>query len=93
MEHLHPEDAFEQLRNIIRALAPGGRYVCITPNRLNGPHDVSSHLDREATGFHIKVYTVTELARLFRAAGFAKARVRPGERAGCPGARTARRWH
>jgi hypothetical protein len=31
MEHLHPEDAFEQLRNIIRALAPGGRYVCITP--------------------------------------------------------------
>ena len=74
MEHLHPEDAFEQLRNIIRALAPGGRYVCITPNRLNGPHDVSSHFDREATGFHIKEYTVTELARLFRAAGFAKAR-------------------
>jgi SAM-dependent methyltransferase len=74
MEHLHPEDAFEQLRNIVRALAPSGRYVCITPNRLSGPHDVSSHFDREATGFHIKEYTVTELARLFRAAGFAQAR-------------------
>jgi SAM-dependent methyltransferase len=74
MEHLHPDDAFEQLRNILHALAPGGRYVCITPNRLNGPHDVSSHYDREATGFHIKEYTVTELTRLFRAAGFAKAR-------------------
>jgi SAM-dependent methyltransferase len=74
MEHLHPEDAFEQLRNIIRALAPGARYLCITPNRLNGPHDVSSHFDREATGFHIKEYRVTELARLFRSAGFAKVR-------------------
>jgi SAM-dependent methyltransferase len=74
MEHLHPEDAFDQLRNIFRSLAPGGRYVCITPNRLNGPHDVSNHFDREATGFHLKEYTVTELARLFRAAGFAKAR-------------------
>jgi SAM-dependent methyltransferase len=74
MEHLHPDDAFEQLRNILRALAPGGRYICITPNRLNGPHDVSSHYDREATGFHIKEYTVTELTHLFRAAGFAKAR-------------------
>jgi SAM-dependent methyltransferase len=74
MEHLHPDDAYEQLRNIVRALAPGGRYVCITPNRLNGPHDVSSHFDHEATGFHIKEYTVTELARLFRVAGFAKAR-------------------
>ena len=74
MEHLHPDDAFEQLRNILQALAPGGRYICITPNRLNGPHDVSSHFDREATGFHIKEYTVTELTHLFRAAGFAKAR-------------------
>jgi SAM-dependent methyltransferase len=74
MEHLHPDDAFEQLRNIIRGLAPGGRYICITPNRLNGPHDVSSHYDRQATGFHIKEYTVTELTHLFRAAGFAKAR-------------------
>jgi SAM-dependent methyltransferase len=74
MEHLHPDDAFEQLRNILQALAPGGRYICITPNRLNGPHDVSSHYDREATGFHIKEYTVTELTHLFRAAGFAKAR-------------------
>ena len=74
MEHLHPDDAFEQLRNILQALAPGGHYICITPNRLNGPHDVSSHFDREATGFHIKEYTVTELTHLFRAAGFAKAR-------------------
>ncbi|HEY5247114.1 MAG TPA: class I SAM-dependent methyltransferase, partial [Dermatophilaceae bacterium] len=41
MEHLHPQDAREQLENVYKALRPGGRYFCITPNRLNGPHDVS----------------------------------------------------
>jgi SAM-dependent methyltransferase len=70
MEHLHPDDALVQLRNIVRALAPGGLYVCITPNRLTGPHDISMYFDRVATGFHLKEYTVTELADLMRAAGF-----------------------
>jgi SAM-dependent methyltransferase len=70
MEHLHPDDALEQLRNIHRALAPGGRYVCLTPNRLNGPHDVSAHFDTEATCFHLREYSITELARVMRAAGF-----------------------
>jgi SAM-dependent methyltransferase len=72
MEHLHPEDAREQLRSIVDALAPGGIYLCITPNRLSGPHDVSRAFDDEATGFHLKEYTAGELARLFRAAGFSK---------------------
>jgi SAM-dependent methyltransferase len=72
MEHLHPEDAAEQLDNIFRALKPGGTYVCLTPNRVNGPHDVSKHFDRTATGFHLHEYTYRELSRLFRAAGFAR---------------------
>jgi SAM-dependent methyltransferase len=71
MEHLHPDDAAEQLDNIFRALKPGGTYVCITPNRVNGPHDVSKHFDRTATGFHLHEYTYRELVRLLRAAGFA----------------------
>ncbi len=70
MEHLHPDDAVEQLRNIHCALAHGGRYVCVTPNRLNGPHDVSQYFDVEARGFHMKEYTTTDLARLFQAVGF-----------------------
>lgn len=70
MEHVHPDDALEQLDNIFRALAPRGRYVCTTPNRLNGPHDVSRHFDLVATGFHLKEYTYTELAALFRRVGF-----------------------
>jgi SAM-dependent methyltransferase len=72
MEHLHPDDAREQLANIYRALAPGGIYVCITPNRLSGPHDVSRYFDEVATGFHLQEYTARELAAMFRAAGFRK---------------------
>jgi SAM-dependent methyltransferase len=75
MEHLHPEDALDQLRNIFAALAPGGRYFCSTPNRLTGPHDISRYFDKKATGFHLKEYTVAELARLFRRTGFRDVRV------------------
>ncbi|MDQ2855487.1 MAG: class I SAM-dependent methyltransferase [Acidobacteriota bacterium] len=78
MEHLHPEDAAEQLANIYRALAPGATYLCITPNRWNGPHDVSRYFDEEATGFHLREYTVSELAQMFREIGFRKVRVLVG---------------
>jgi len=73
MEHIHPDDAVEQLQNIFRALAPGGIYLCVTPSRLNGPHDVSRYFDSIASGFHLKEYTFTELAELFRRAGFRNA--------------------
>lgn len=72
MEHLHPDDAYEQMQNIYKALKPGGIYICITPNRLSGPHDVSKYFDEVATGFHLKEYTVTELYQLFKAAGFSQ---------------------
>jgi len=74
MEHIHSDDAVEQLQNIFRALAPGGIYLCVTPSRLNGPHDVSRYFDSVASGFHLKEYTFTELAELFRRAGFRKAK-------------------
>jgi hypothetical protein len=70
MEHIHPDDATEQLGNIHRALAPGGRYVCVTPSRLCGPHDVSKYFDQEARGFHLKEYSLSEVAVLMRGAGF-----------------------
>jgi SAM-dependent methyltransferase len=70
MEHLHPDDALEQLLQIFAALAPGGRYLCVTPNRLNGPHDVSRGFDATATGLHLHEYTVSELARILKKAGF-----------------------
>lgn len=75
MEHLHPDDALEQLHNIYDVLTPGGIYICISPNRLSGPHDISRHFDTVATGFHLKEYTVTELDHLFKATGFSKVRI------------------
>ena len=74
MEHLHPDDAAEQLANIYGALAAGGRYVCITPNRWSGPHDVSRYFDEVATGLHLREYTVGELAQMFSASGFRRIR-------------------
>jgi SAM-dependent methyltransferase len=70
MEHLHPDDAEEQLTNIYHALKPGAPYICLTPNFLSGPHDVSAFFDEVPTGFHLKEYTTTELAQLFRRVGF-----------------------
>ena len=72
MEHLHPDDAVAQLDGIARALRPGGVYLCVTPNRISGPHDISYYFDDVATGFHLKEYTFAELRALMRAAGFAR---------------------
>lgn len=80
MEHLHPEDAAEQLANVARAMKPGGRYVCITPNALSGPHDISGHYDDHPTGFHLREYTVGELVVLFRGVGFTRFRLIVGAR-------------
>ncbi|MBK8019085.1 MAG: methyltransferase domain-containing protein [Betaproteobacteria bacterium] len=70
MEHLHPDDAGTQLVNIVAALKPGGLYLCCTPNRLSGPHDISGPFDEVATGFHLREYTIRETMDLFRRAGF-----------------------
>jgi len=74
MEHLHPDDAHDQLRNIYAALAPGGAYICITPNRLSGPWDISRQFDTVATGLHLKEYTIGDLRQTFLQAGFSKVR-------------------
>jgi SAM-dependent methyltransferase len=75
MEHLHPDDALEQLQNIVSSLRPGGRYICITPNRLTGPHDISSLFDLEPRGFHLAEYTYGELIPAFKRSGFRRVRV------------------
>jgi SAM-dependent methyltransferase len=79
MEHLHPDDAVEQLRNIYAALKPGGAYFCITPNRMSGPHDVSQYFDREARGFHLREYRIGELINVCRGAGFTRFRAYIGK--------------
>ena len=70
LEHLHPDDAYDHLQAIYRTLMPGGRFICVTPNRLSGPWDVSRHHDEIAAGLHLKEYTITEEVDLLRKVGF-----------------------
>lgn len=80
IEHLHPDDAVEQMEDIYDALTPGGVCICITLNRLNGPHDISKYFSDAATGFHLREYTVKELSELYRKVGFRRIRVHVGAR-------------
>jgi SAM-dependent methyltransferase len=80
MEHLHPDDVLDHLRNVHRSLKHNGTYICITPNRLSGPYDISCFFDRISTGFHLKEYTASELEALFRAAGFRKIGILVGDK-------------
>jgi SAM-dependent methyltransferase len=75
VEHLHPDDLYEQTTAIARMLKPGGMYICVTPNRLSGPHDISRHFDDTPKGFHLREYTSAELASALREAGFSDVRV------------------
>lgn len=75
MEHLHPEDAVAQLARLRHVLRPGGIYLCVTPNRLTGPHDVSRNFGQVACGLHLREYAHRDLVPLLRAAGFGRVRV------------------
>lgn len=70
IEHLHPDDVRAQLANLLRALAPGGRYLCVTPHAMSGPHDISGLYGDTPLGFHLVEYTWTSLRAELRAAGF-----------------------
>jgi SAM-dependent methyltransferase len=76
MEHLHPDDAAAQLREVHRVLRSGGLYICRTPHRMLGPSDISCYFDDVATGFHLKEYTFRELADLMKSTGFRSVRYR-----------------
>ena len=70
IEHLHPEDAKVHLENVYRTLRKDGMYICVTPNRLSGPHDISKYFDQTATCFHLQEYTVHELSDVMKQIGF-----------------------
>jgi SAM-dependent methyltransferase len=75
IEHLRRDDALLHLREMRRLLSPGGRYVCVTPNRLWGPHDISRYFSDVPEGLHLHEYSHNELLRFFRRAGFRRPRV------------------
>jgi SAM-dependent methyltransferase len=74
-EHLHRDDGLAHLREVYSVLKPGGSYVVVTPNRLNGPTDVTCVVypeSRECLGFHLNETTNKELIADLQAAGFSR---------------------
>ncbi len=78
IEHLHPDDALSHAQEMFRLVKPGGGYVCVTPNRLHGPHDVAKYFSDRTEGLHLREYTHQELGRLLRRAGFSQIKVLQG---------------
>ncbi|MEM6793726.1 MAG: class I SAM-dependent methyltransferase [Acidobacteriota bacterium] len=72
LEHLHPEDAPDHFREVLRWLRPSAPYLMVTPNRLCGPHDISGYFSDRPEGFHLREYTHGELAAVARRAGFSR---------------------
>ncbi len=73
LEHVPPDEAAAYLRRIAELLLPGGELLTITPNWHIRPSDVTSVFcppRTEAAGVHLKEYTLRELTRMLRAAGF-----------------------
>jgi SAM-dependent methyltransferase len=74
MEHLHPDDAAEHLREVFRVLRSGGAYLCVTPNRLTGPWDVSRMFSATPRGLHLREYSNRDLESILREVGFGRVR-------------------
>ena len=73
IEHLHPEDAREHIYQTLQILKPGGRYIIVMPNRLNGPHDLTKRVFPEAKyalGFHLNESTYREIIKIMSLAGY-----------------------
>lgn len=75
LEHIHPDDVEERMREVYRVLKPGGHYLCRTPNRYSGPHDISMYFDDVACGTHMCEYSYKSLYDLMRKTGFVRPRI------------------
>ena len=82
LEHLHPDDAVDQLITVYQSLKSGGSAVFITPTKAGGPWDISCIYDEEAKGLHLKEYTLKDLVKLFSSVGFKNIKTYVGAR-GC----------
>lgn len=78
LEHIAPDEIREYLQTIKSLLCPGGMLVTITPNWHMRPSDVTAGFmppRSEAIGFHLKEYTIGEIAELTKSVGFESLRV------------------
>ena len=73
LEHIPPDEALAYVRRACELLVPGGAMVTISPNWHIRPSDVTCAFcapRTEAAGVHLKEYTLREVTRLLKAAGF-----------------------
>ena len=71
LEHIHPADVAGHLTSAHAILAPGGKYVLATPQKLFGPADLSAVFEKSTPMcMHLKEYTNGELADAFAQAGY-----------------------
>ncbi len=72
-EHIPPDEIADCLGKIRDLLEPGGQLVTFTPNWHMRPWDITGDVcppRTEAAGLHLKEYTLREVNRLLRRAGF-----------------------
>jgi len=77
-EHIPPDEIRAYVRQACRLLVPGGQLVTITPNWHVRPSDVTKLFKppgSEPEGFHLREYTLREVASILREAGFEKVTV------------------
>jgi ubiquinone/menaquinone biosynthesis C-methylase UbiE len=75
IEHLHPADARLHLAEAFRVIRPGGCYLCYTPGRSSGPHDITKAFYPQgfcfpSLGSHLYEYTPFELQEFGISVGF-----------------------
>ena len=76
-EHIPPDEILDYLRRIHALLAPGGQLVTITPNWHMRPKDGTKLVfppRTEASGLHLREYTLRDVSRLLGEAGFGDVR-------------------
>ena len=78
LEHLHPDDAGRQVAEAFRVLKGSGHVLIFTPNRTNGPHDISRGFSARPEGLHLKEYSTAEVCALLAATGFESVRAYMG---------------
>jgi len=73
IEHI-PEDEIEDYLKLLQnKMNVGGIIITITPNRIKGPCDVTSHFEPRGTiakGFHFHEYTFYEIIKMFQKYNF-----------------------
>lgn len=74
-EHIPVDEITDYLTRIRSLLAPGGKLLTITPNWHMRPSDVTCKLmppRSEASGFHLKEYTLGEVRQMLLDTGFSR---------------------